>query len=725
MRWRGQQVLDDGVGDAAALPGLRGLLRSVRPPEFAGTVFHEVEARSALNRVPDASPLPFRWTVNPYRGCGHACTYCTVGSTPVLCGDGRLRPIAELRAGDVVIGTEVVGGQRRYVRTPVLAHWATVRPAHRITLADGTRLVTSGEHRFLTERGWRHVTPGWCAAGRRPWLKPGTGLVGPGGPPPFPTAEDGLAAEESVDGPAYRAGYLTGLVRADEDGRERRCPGASDGGGIRYGGHDPGAGGTHRCGEDRPDRCFPSEHLELEVLGRAHHYLAARAVPTPGVRTEIAVADPFHPLRTSVAPGSGGAARVGPPDVAWPLHPDDGWCAGFLAGVVDARGAVSEGILRIELVDEEIIGRVAGALHRLGFPFALRRRPARPGGALRRSVCVVEVCGGPSVLLSFLHRVDPASGTRRDLSGAPVEGGPGLRVAAVEALGVDLPMFDITTGTGDFVAGGVVHHNCFARNTHTYLDLDAGADFDRQIVVKVNIARVLGCELRSRRWRGEPVAMGTNTDPYQRAEGRYRLMPDVIGALARSGTPFSLLTKGTVLSRDLPQLAAAAADVPVGLGVSIALVDRALQARLEPGTPSPQARLDLVRRIVDSGLECGVMVAPVLPLLTDSAEALDVLLARIAAAGASGVSVLALHLRPGTREWFLAWLAREHPGLVEPYRRLYRRGAYVDPEYRRALAQRVAPLVRRHGLDAGVATLRDRTAAPDPPPRSPEQLSLL
>ena len=193
------------------------------------------------------------------------------------------------------------------------------------------------------------------------------------------------------------------------------------------------------------------------------------------------------------------------------------------------------------------------------------------------------------------------------------------------------------------------------------------------------MARVLQRELRSPRWAGEPVAMGTNTDPYQRAEGRYRLMPGIIDALARSGTPFSVLTKGTVLTRDLPALTAAAADVPVSLGVSIALLDRAVHATLEPGTPTPAARLDLVRRITDAGLPCGVMVAPVLPLLTDSAEALDALLGRIAAAGATGASVLALHLRPGTREWFLAWLEREHPELVEPYARLYRRGAYVAP----------------------------------------------
>jgi DNA repair photolyase len=249
---------------------------------------------------------------------------------------------------------------------------------------------------------------------------------------------------------------------------------------------------------------------------------------------------------------------------------------------------------------------------------------------------------------------------------------------------------------------------CYARNTHTYLDFDAGADFDGQIVVKVNIGRVLDRELRSPRWKREPVAMGTNTDPYQRAEGRYRLMPGIVAALARSGTPFSVLTKGTLLARDLPQLSAAAADVPVSLGVSIALLDRPLQSRLEPGTPSPAARLELVRRITDAGFDCGVMVAPVLPLLTDSAEALDALLAQIRAAGASGASVIALHLRPGTREWFRAWLAREHPGLVEPYARLYRRGSYVDADYRRTLSERVRPLLRKHGLDRGVGMSRPR-----------------
>ncbi|MBO1750470.1 Rv2578c family radical SAM protein [Actinotalea sp. BY-33] len=239
---------------------------------------------------------------------------------------------------------------------------------------------------------------------------------------------------------------------------------------------------------------------------------------------------------------------------------------------------------------------------------------------------------------------------------------------------------------------------CFARPTHEYLDLDAGRDFETQIVVKTNVVEVLRAELARRSWCREHVALGTNTDPYQRAEGRYRLMPGIIDALAGSGTPLSVLTKGPLLRRDLPVLRAAAEQVPVSVAVSLAVLDPGLQQSVEPGTPLPQARLDLVRAIREHGLPCDVLVAPVLPWLTDSTEHLGALLSAIAAAGATGVSVMALHLRGPVKPYYLQWLAREHPALVGRYRRLYGDGAYVPREYRRWLAERVAPLVRRHGL---------------------------
>jgi DNA repair photolyase len=241
---------------------------------------------------------------------------------------------------------------------------------------------------------------------------------------------------------------------------------------------------------------------------------------------------------------------------------------------------------------------------------------------------------------------------------------------------------------------------CFARNTHTYLDLDAGRDFDTQIVVKTNIAEVLRRELARPGWTREHVAMGTNTDPYQRAEGRYRLMPDVVTALTRSGTPFSILTKGTLLSRDLPLLADAGSRVKVGISISLALLDPELHTTLEPGTPTPQARLNLIRRVRAAGLPCGVLVAPILPYLTDSDEQLQRLVGELSAAGATSISGIALHLRPGARQWFFGWLHREHPDLVPAYERLYARSANAAKGY-------VTDLQRRLGrITAGVQPVR-------------------
>lgn len=241
---------------------------------------------------------------------------------------------------------------------------------------------------------------------------------------------------------------------------------------------------------------------------------------------------------------------------------------------------------------------------------------------------------------------------------------------------------------------------CFARGTHEYLDLDAGRDFDSQIVVKVNVVDVLRRELARGTWMHQPVMLGTNTDPYQRAEGRYRLMPGIASALTESGTPFSVLTKGTLLRRDLPLLTDAAVHVPVSIALSIAVFDDALQKSLEPGTPTASARLETVRAATDAGFRVTVFLMPILPHLTDSIRAIDDALSRIRAAGAARVVFGALHLRPGAKQWFLQWLGREHPELVSSYLGLYPgAAAYAPKAYRTWLAKRVRPLLRVHGLD--------------------------
>ncbi|HEX2245954.1 MAG TPA: Rv2578c family radical SAM protein [Arthrobacter sp.] len=267
---------------------------------------------------------------------------------------------------------------------------------------------------------------------------------------------------------------------------------------------------------------------------------------------------------------------------------------------------------------------------------------------------------------------------------------------------------------------------CFARKTHEYLELDAGRDFDTQIIVKTNIVEVLRRELARPSWKREPVALGTNSDPYMRAEGRYKLMPGIIEALAGSGTPFSILTKGPLLKRDLPLLAKAAESVEIGIGVSLAFADARLQQQVEPGTPTPKARLDLIKAIADAGFNCNVMAMPILPWLTDGEEHLDRLFSQLAAAGASGVTAGALHLRPGARQWYLSWLEREFPQLVPRYSSLYNGGTYAAKEYRQWLAGRIKTFKSRHRLSGHATPLRIGAAAagqaPTAGPATPEAL---
>lgn len=241
---------------------------------------------------------------------------------------------------------------------------------------------------------------------------------------------------------------------------------------------------------------------------------------------------------------------------------------------------------------------------------------------------------------------------------------------------------------------------CFARGTHEYLDLDAAHDFDSQIVVKVNVADVLRKELGRGSWQRDPVMLGTNTDPYQRAEGRYRLMPGIVSALAESGTPFSLLTKGTLLRRDLPLLRDAASAVHVSIAMSIAVFEETLQRLIEPGAPSTAARLETVRAATEAGFAVTVFLMPIVPHLSDSIAVLDDALTRIEEAGAGRVVYGALHLRPGVKPWFMEWLRREHPELVSSYLGLYPgASAYAPKAYRSWLARRVRPLLRVHRLD--------------------------
>jgi DNA repair photolyase len=598
-----------------ALPG--AIVRTFDTPAFAGMTFYEVRAKSIINKVPGASRVPFEWTVNPYRGCSHACSYCLGGDTAVLMVDGSTRAIADLRAGDAVYGTAGVGAHRRYVPTTVVDQWTTRKPAFRVTLADGTRLIASGDHRFLSRRGWRHVSP---ACTGRPCLSVGDILYGVG-----------RLSETPKESPDYRAGYLCGLVRGDA---ARRAPGTR-----------PAPGHTTMPRGDRG------------AWDRADDYL--RDIPL------------HEALR-------------------WPERPTDGWQRGFLAGAFGAAGDTGGLAVRFASHDRSYLHRVTEALRHLGVPS--RSSTDEPFGA------VPTVWTGDGLWAALRLRHATAAAAPLDATGRPVESDQQLAVTSVEPLGLTLPLYDITTGTGDFIADGVISHNCFARNTHTYLDLDAGHDFDSKIIVKVNAGELLRRELAARRWRGAHIAMGTNVDCYQRAEGRYRLMPEILAALRDAANPFSILTKGTLILRDLNLLRQAAAVTDVSVSFSVGFLDEATWRAVEPGTPSPRRRLDAVRALTDAGFAIGVLMAPILPGLTDSDESIEQTVGAIATAGAVNVTPLALHLRPGAREWYAAWLTRTHPRLAPRYRELFGNGSYLPHGYQREIAARVRLAARRHGL---------------------------
>ncbi len=492
VRWDNLRIESE---DEHRLPGYRdpAVVRRFDAPEALDIRFYEVHAKSALNHVPKASRMPFRWTINPYRGCTHACTYCLSGDTEILMADGRTKMLAEIEPGDAIYGTVPAGACRRFARTKVTDSWSTVKPAYRVVLEDGTELVASGDHRFLTTRGWKHVMNGGPA--RRPYLEVNCELMG------------------------------TDWTKAPQ--------------------------------------------LQEPVTTRA-----------------------------------------------------------------------------------------------------------------------------------------------------------GLRVASIEPVGAQLELYDITTGTGDFIANGVVSHNCFARPTHTYLDFNAGEDFEREIVVKVNAPEVLRTELARPSWKGEHVALGTNTDPYQWVEARYKLMPGIWEAFRDFRNPCSVLTKSPLLLRDLPLLKEVAEVAPVSANLSVPTLDEKAWRATEPHTPNPRARLEAVAELNRAGIPTGVLIAPLMPGINDSPEQVEEILDIATEAGAVSIGGIALHLRGEVRGIFFDWLRAHRPDLVARYEHLYRRGAYMAPAERQRLQDLAAPpgrpsSPRRYMRDRDLASPREPEPQASPQPTQP------
>src|SRR6185436_8339734 len=254
---------------------------------------------------------------------------------------------------------------------------------------------------------------------------------------------------------------------------------------------------------------------------------------------------------------------------------------------------------------------------------------------------------------------------------------------------------------------------CFARRTHKYLDLNAGRDFEREIVVKVNVPELLRAELARESWKRELVALGTNTDPYQWVESRYRMMPEILTALEQADTPVSVLTKSPLAIRDVEIFERMAKRLPVSVNLSVPTLDEDAWRATEPHTPSPAARLDAVAELRRRGIDSGVLIAPLMPGINDSPEQVQPIVDRAREAGASFLGGVALHLRDEVKDVFFAWLQAKRPDLLPHYEELYpARRAYLPPAERQKLTRTVRGWGRGRGRKPPRRTSR-RANEPD------------
>ncbi|HEX7002532.1 MAG TPA: PA0069 family radical SAM protein [Trueperaceae bacterium] len=572
----------------------------------------------ATNNSPD---IGFDVSINPYRGCEHGCSYCMDGETLVLMVDGSSKRLSELVVGDHVFGTERSGHYRRLVPTTVLDKWTTKKPSYRITLHDGTTLIASGDHRFLTERGWKHVVPAQTS-GQRPYLTTNNRLLGWGA-----YGNSGIVTDD------YRQGYLTGMIRGD--------------GLLGHYVHERGFGGG---GSQYQFRLALKDDCALE---RTQSYLARIGVNvnrfefTPDSDTRA----PMRAIRTHRrADYELISLHI---DLTGPKSLD--WRRGFLAGFYDAEGSQHGATLSFTNSDPHLLRMAEESLEEIGL--ASTRDPARTHANV--PVQRLRLLGGAAAALRFVTAVDPAVRRKTRFDGLALKSDADLRIASIEPWQASQVLYDITTGTGDFMANGVVSHNCYARPTHEYLGFSAGLDFERIILVKRDAAHLLEQRLRSPSWKPQVIAISGVTDPYQPVERKLRITRSVLEVLARFRNPVGLITKNALVTRDLDLLAEMAAWNGAHVAVSVTTLDEGLRAKLEPRTSTIANRLAAISRLAEAGVPVGVNVAPIIPGLTDH-EVPDIL-AAVAAAGAQSASYTLLRLPGAVAQVFEEWLEANYP----------------------------------------------------------------
>lgn len=544
--------------------------------------------KTALSKTGVSS---YDYTINPYTGCQNACVYCLDGDTSILMSDGTSRPIRDVRIGDEVVGVRRIRGRRShsyiFVKTRVLNHWRVVRPAIELTLENGTKIVCSGEHRWLTERGWKYAVGEMQGLGRRPYLTKSNFLRGFGYTVRTP--------EQSTE---YKKGYLAAVIRGD----------------ALLGHYDYSYQRRKRRDEQHQ---FRLAMKDTAAVRRVYEYLLSFGIKTSWFKFRLSASSQYvDAIRSSQRELCERLEAL----ITFDTNPE--WLRGWMAGIFDAEGSGTSGehraTIRISNKDEQILKTTRQALEYYGFKFKREDYPGRPTSAIR-------VKGGTAEYMRFFELIGTAIPRKIVLEGMAVKGR--FRIVSIVKLGEEREMYDITTGTGDFIANGLVSHNCYAnfmRRFSGHLQ-DAWGSF---VDVKVNLLDVLGKELPRR--AGGRIWLSSVCDPYQSLEGKYQLSRRVIELVSRhSKFSISILTKNALVLRDLDLLEHMKDRVDVGFTITTFSPDA--QPVFEPYASRVTDRIKALRRLNEAGIDTWVFVAPILPYATE--EGLEQGLQRLAEAG--------------------------------------------------------------------------------------------
>jgi DNA repair photolyase len=393
--------------------------------------------------------------------------------------------------------------------------------------------------------------------------------------------------------------------------------------------------------------------IDPEALARAGEYLRLFGVETDPFLFQAAGKN-RQEMRAIRA--SSRAAYMSIRDIiAWPMSGNREWSRGFLAGLFDAEGSFLNGIIRISNSDEQILRRASGCLREMGFDF-VRETPARLKGKI---VHYLRVRGGLPEHLRFFQTTGTVITRKRDITGQSVKSTAKLAIAAVEPLGRELPLWDISTGTEDFIANGVVSHNCYARPYHEYLGLSSGLDFETMIFVKEDAPKLLAGELGKKSWEAETIALGGVTDVYQPVERKLKVTRGCLEVMADARQPCGLVTKNALVVRDIDVFQELTRHAGVRVMISLTTLDAELARRMEPRASAPSARLSAVRELTKAGIQVGVMTAPMILGLND--HEMPALLEAAAGAGATMAGYVPLRLPHQLGTLFDDWLLQNYP----------------------------------------------------------------